>query len=83
VRQEKKLHICGFHLYGCLAAARLQQTHNVYEKTETSSSYNQAFSVRTKSSTRKQEKCFLVQNKISAEKRNYNYEQNKFLKEIS
>jgi len=59
------------------------KTHNVSKKTETSSSYNQAFSVRTKSSTRKQEKCFLIQNKISAEKRNSNSEQNKFLKEIS
>ncbi|RHN68246.1 hypothetical protein MtrunA17_Chr3g0111801 [Medicago truncatula] len=48
--REKKLKICGFHLYGCLAAAQLQQTHHFSENQKTSSSsYNQAFAVRTES----------------------------------
>ena len=54
-RREKKLKICGFHLYSCLAAAQLQQTHHFSENQKTSSSsYNQAFPVRTESLTRKQ-----------------------------
>jgi hypothetical protein len=56
--RQKTSTLCGFHLYSCLAAAQLQETHRFW-KTETSSSYNQAFSVCTKSSTRRQQNVSL------------------------
>lgn len=63
-RGKEKPIICGYHPYGCLAAAQLQHTHHIPQNASfceqrenlgnKQCGSNWAFSVRTEISTRKQ-----------------------------
>ena len=79
--RQKTSTLRGFQLYGCLAAAQLQETHNVSEKQKQAVAIIKLFLYAQ--NLQQDNKMFPVQNKFSAGKTNYNSEQNKFFNEIS